>query len=87
VTFSPRLLLSALLDVYTLAVIAYVVFRWLPEKHRRHRIYDFLEAICEPFLRPIRRVLPPLGGFDLTPLVAIILLEVVGHVVLRHVPG
>ena len=40
-------------------------------------VYGFLYQITEPVLGPIRRILPPLGGFDLSPLVLIILIQVV----------
>jgi YggT family protein len=38
-------------------------------------IYGFLYTITEPVLGPIRRVIPPLGGFDLSPLVVLIGLQ------------
>jgi YggT family protein len=35
-----------------------------------------LDALTRPFLRPFRKLIPPLGGFDLTPLVLLVLLQV-----------
>ena len=78
-TFSLRMLLSAALDVYVLAIVAYLVFRWLSPEHRRYRIYAFLAMVVEPVLRPIRRVLPPIAGLDFSPAVAILLLEWLGR--------
>jgi YggT family protein len=87
VTASPRLLLSAALNIYVLAIVAYVIFAWLPAEHRRYRIYAFLEKIVDPVLRPIRSVLPPLGGWDIAPVVAIVLLHLLGRAILPHLPG
>ena len=42
-----------------------------------------LHDITEPILAPIRRVLPPLGGIDLSPLLAIVLIQVVQYFLLR----
>ncbi len=47
-------------------------------------IYQALGQVTEPILGPIRRVLPAFGGFDFSPLVAIILLQVI-HSILRRV--
>lgn len=38
------------------------------------RVYRTLEAVIEPLLRPIRQVIPPLGGIDLSPLILILAL-------------
>ena len=40
-------------------------------------IYEILAQVTEPILGPIRRVLPTFGGFDFSPLVAIILLQLI----------
>ena len=40
-------------------------------------LQSLLTALCEPVLRPIRRVIPPLGGIDLSPLWAGILIQAV----------
>ncbi len=42
-----------------------------------------LDAIVNPLLAPIRRVLPPLGGFDFSPLLLIILIEVLSSLLQR----
>ena len=59
--------------VYILLIFAYVlhvlgaaaVHVWV------RRITDFLRDVCEPYLRLFRRILPPLGPLDLSPVVAI----------------
>jgi YggT family protein len=40
-------------------------------------VAPLLEAITRPFLRPLRRFVPPIGNIDLTPLVLVIVLQVV----------
>ena len=61
------------LCVYILLIFAYVLMSWvrLPYTSGCRRITDFLRDVCEPYLRLFRRVLPPLGPLDLSPVVAI----------------
>jgi uncharacterized protein YggT (Ycf19 family) len=47
----------------------------------------FLRDVCEPFLRIFRRVLPPLGPLDLSPMVGIIVLNIVGAIVANLIRG
>ena len=46
-------------------------------------IRSTIDRFVNPFLTPIRRYLPPLGGFDFSPLVLIILLQVLDSIVYR----
>jgi uncharacterized protein YggT (Ycf19 family) len=59
--------------VYVLLIFVYVLTSWvrLPYNVWVRRIADFLRDVCEPYLRIFRRILPPLGPLDLSPVVAI----------------
>ena len=81
------LLLVAALDLvrYSLyilvaAVIIEVVFSWI---NPGTPVAPVLAAVTRPFLRPLRRYIPPVGQFDLTPLVLVVLVQVV-LIVLWH---
>ena len=62
-------------SVYILvfALIVQAVFSWLNPGAPLAWIFN---AMTQPFLRPLRRYIPPLGGIDLTPLVLIVALQV-----------
>jgi YggT family protein len=62
--------------VYTLLILAFIITSWvrLPYSPWLNRIQRFLYDVCDPFLRLFRRVLPPLGPLDLSPMVAVITL-------------
>lgn len=61
-------------------LIVYAVLSWV---QTRSPIADVIARLCEPVLRPLRRVVPLLGGVDLSALVALVLLQV-AMIVLGH---
>jgi YggT family protein len=68
--------------VYTLVIFAYIIASWirLPYSPWLNRIQRFLYDVAEPYLRLFRRFLPSLGPIDLSPIVAIITLVILGRV-------
>ena len=75
--------------VYSLLIILYVLMSWLqlPSNLWVGRIRGFLHDTVEPVLRPIRAVLPPLGGFDLSPLVALFGIGILQQIVQAVLEG
>ena len=74
-------LVHTVISIYIWLLIAQAVLSWLVafgvvNRHNRAvaTIGDFLWRITEPLLRPIRRVLPDLGGIDISPVILILLL-------------
>lgn len=83
-------LLLKILDIYTWLVIASVIFSWLiafnvVNTHNRiiFTVWDFLNRVTEPVLRPIRRIMPNLGAVDLSPLVLILLLWLLQRIIVE----
>jgi YggT family protein len=72
-------LIGTLIDLYSLIVLGAVIMSWLPVD-RRHRLVITLYRLTEPALAPIRRVLPPIGGLDLSPMVLLIALRLLRRV-------
>jgi uncharacterized protein YggT (Ycf19 family) len=75
--------------VYSLLIILYVLMSWLqlPYSIWVGRIRGFLHDTVEPVLRPIRAVLPPLGGFDLSPLVALFGISILQQIIQAILDG
>lgn len=67
-------LLYLLIDVYSLVLVVAAVLSWLP-LDPEHPVVRVASALTEPVLRPIRRVLPAMAGLDLSPMVALLLLQ------------
>lgn len=74
-------LISTLIQLYIWILIANAVLSWLvafnvvnPSNNVVRTIGETLYRLTEPVLRPIRQILPSLGGLDISPVIAIILL-------------
>ena len=80
---SAQHFIDIFLWVYVLLIFVYVLTSWvrLPYSVWVRRISDFLRDVCEPYLRLFRRILPPLGPLDLSPVVAIFALFVLMRVI------
>jgi len=65
------MLLGRILDIYCLILLVGVILSWtgLREDHPLVRV---THALTEPLLRPIRRVLPVIGGIDFSPMVLLV---------------
>ena len=75
--------IGVFITVYILLIFAYIITSWirLPYSPWLNRIQRFLYDVCEPYLRIFRRIIPPLGPLDLSPMVAIIVLLIVQQLV------
>ncbi|MEH7387565.1 YggT family protein [Bacillus sp. JJ1521] len=71
-------ILGQVIVLYSYALIIYILMSWFPNA-RESGIGQFLARICEPYLEPFRRFIPPLGMIDISPIVAIIVLNFAGH--------
>jgi uncharacterized protein YggT (Ycf19 family) len=84
----------AIITVYTLLIIAYILSSMffafggrLPYARWSSAILGFLRDVCEPYLGIFRRFIPPLGPIDLSPIVAIFVLQIVGGIIARLIQG
>ena len=84
-TPDPIGLVIAAVRIYMLVIFVRAMFSWLPPRHRQNELYAFVFAITEPVIRPVRKILPPMGGMDFSPLAVLVLLQVLSHVLIRSV--
>jgi uncharacterized protein YggT (Ycf19 family) len=74
-----RNFLDIFIAVYILVILVYIISSWvrLPYSPWVNRIQRFLYDVCDPYLRLFRKVVPPIGPLDLSPMFAVIVLIVV----------
>ncbi|WP_413486049.1 YggT family protein [Brochothrix thermosphacta] len=68
-------ILITLCSVYSWALLIYILLSWIPNA-QSSKFGQILGRICEPFLEPFRRFIPPIGGvLDISPILALIVLN------------
>jgi YggT family protein len=78
---SLAILIDKVIDIYTWIVIASAIMSWLvafgvvnTRNQFIRTVVDVLYRVTEPALRPIRRIMPNLGGVDISPVILLLLL-------------
>ena len=87
-------LISSLIDLYIFVLIVWLVLSWLIAFNivNRHqpfvlRLNYALSRLVEPALKPIRNLLPDLGGIDISPIILILLLRFIDHALHQYFGG
>ena len=87
-------ILLLILDVVWFIMIAHIIMSWLINFQVLNlrqplvaQIWDGLNRLLEPLYGPIRRVLPPMGGLDLAPLVALIAVYALRIILMNNAPA
>lgn len=86
--------LQALIFVYTILIFVYIVTQLffgfggrVPHNRASNAVLEFLRQVCEPYLSVFRRVIPSLGPLDISPIVAILVLQFVGGLIVSVIRG
>ena len=80
---SVQQFVSVFIGVYVLLILVYVITSWIPGgvSPALERVRQFLYDVCEPYLRLFRRFIPSFGPIDLSPIVAVVSLYILGALV------
>jgi YggT family protein len=73
--------LAQFLQIYTVLLIIRVLLTWFPTVDWMTPPFSWLSQITDPYLNLFRSIIPPLGGMDLSPMLAILLLQVVSGII------
>ncbi len=68
-------------QILTVIVIVDVLLSYFTSPY--NRIRAFLDRIVEPMLRPIRRIIPPMANIDFSPVILVILLQIIESILVR----
>jgi YggT family protein len=84
-------LIYTIIQLYIFVIIAAAIMSWLVAfnvLNTQNRfvaiVYDMMNRLTEPGLRPIRRILPNLGGIDISPVILILLLIFLQNLLLEY---
>ncbi|MBD2437767.1 YggT family protein [Nostoc sp. FACHB-110] len=79
--------LNTFIQIYTALLFIRVLLTWFPTINWYNQPFSALSQVTDPYLNVFRSFIPPLGGIDISPMLAIILLQIVGQVVSGLVGG
>lgn len=85
---------SALFTVYIILILVYILLNLvlslglrMPYSRWSEAVMNFLRDVSEPYLRLFRRLIPAVGGFDFTPIIALLVLYFVQAIVVNAISG
>jgi YggT family protein len=73
--------LAQFLQIYIVLLIIRILLTWFPTVDWVTPPFSWLSQITDPYLNLFRSIIPPLGGMDFSPMLAIILLQVVSGII------
>jgi YggT family protein len=74
-------LISLVVTLITVLLIVDALISFAPLEPW-HPVRRFLDQLSEPIVRPFRNILPPMGMFDLSPMVALIVIQIIGQILI-----
>lgn len=77
------LIVSRALSFYELLIVIYVLLSWFSASGTIWEIRRVLGTLVEPYLGIFRRIVPPLGMIDISPIIALLVLQLLGSFVLN----
>ena len=75
-------IINILFQAFTIMIFARILASWVPEL-QNNRIMQFVAFYTDPYLNLFRRIIPPLGMMDISPIVAFFALSIMKTIILR----
>jgi len=74
------LILRMIIDFYTFIIFVWVILSWFRNASKIVRdIYKVLDTVAAPYVNIFRKIIPPMGGLDFSPFIALIVLQLVSR--------
>jgi YggT family protein len=86
VSFSIGLIVGDLLQGYSMLVVVWCLLSWFPNVRWYNQPFKTIDMLVRPVCEPFRKILPPINGIDLSPMIAMIVLQFVGGLVRSVLP-
>jgi YggT family protein len=81
------LVYSVIIVIYVLSSLIFSLGVRVPYSRWSDAVLGFLRDVCEPYLRIFRRFIPMIGPLDISPIVALLVLQIVGNFIVSAVRG
>jgi YggT family protein len=76
-----RLFLVKFLELYSYLLLARILLSWFPAINWYNQPWRALSEVTDPVMEPFRRLIPPIGGLDLSPIVLFFILNLLINVI------
>ena len=73
--------LATFISIYTYVLIIRILLTWFPNISWYNQPFATLSQLSDPYLNLFRSIIPPLGGIDISPILAILMLKVAGSLI------
>ncbi|MBR1373208.1 YggT family protein [bacterium] len=73
--------------LYYILIIIRIFLSWIPNTDWEQQPFAWIRSVVDPFLNIFRGIIPPIGMLDISPIVAIILLQILQGIIVRLVSG
>jgi YggT family protein len=70
------------IQIYSMIIIVRILLSWFQTADWANQAIGFLSPITDPYLNIFRSFIPPLGGLDISPILAIFLLQIIGDLLI-----
>jgi YggT family protein len=77
-------LIGILVEIYSLAIFARLLITWVPNLDPYHPVVQFLNQATEPVLEPARKLIPPIGMVDISPVIVLVVLQFLASALLNR---
>lgn len=91
--YTIAIFLNYLISAYVLVIVLQVALSWLiafeiinASNEAAKNLGALLKKLTEPAYKPLRKFIPPIGGVDITPLVLIIIVQIIGGIMISLIP-
>lgn len=79
--------INTLFYFYYLLIIIRIFLSWIPSIDWYSQPFEFLKNICDPFLNIFRGIIPPIGMLDISPIIAIVVLQLLQGIIVGFLLG
>jgi len=75
-------LLAQAIQIYTFVLLARILMTWIPNLDPYNPIVQLLRQITDPVLEPARRIIPPIGMIDISPIIVFFALQILSSILM-----
>lgn len=84
--FSIGALVGDIIQLFSFLVLIWCLLSWFPNIRWYDQPWKTLDRVVQPVIAPFRKILPPINGIDLSPMIAMAVLQVVSRLCATYLP-